>query len=209
MKQTSTYIFSILFVISFLACNHQAQQATNNVKKIAVQKPIAHHDFDSEDTSKHCKCPAQLELRDSLLLTHIKDQFYKSQTGHLYEKTIGLRNVKGELTEVEYFNGYFCQAVDPATFEPLDGWYANDKNNVYYYRPVSGGMQISKIDGADTKSFKLLPGHYQYAMDKNFYYDGTQIIEGFTPAKTKQLLNRKGQVTTIICGKKKFKLEVM
>ncbi|MEI9956710.1 MAG: DKNYY domain-containing protein [Ferruginibacter sp.] len=58
------------------------------------------------------------------------------------------------LVDVTYFNGYFSQEVDPLTFEPLDGWYAKDKNYVYYYRPVSGGMQISKIDTADSKTFK-------------------------------------------------------
>ncbi|MDI3321196.1 DKNYY domain-containing protein [Pinibacter soli] len=90
----------------------------------------------------------------------------------------------------------------------LDGWYAKDKNNVYYYRPVSGGMQISKLEGADTKTFKLLQGHYQYAVDKYFFYDGTQVIEGFNPAKTRQLLNNKGQVTAIISNNKRFKLDL-
>jgi hypothetical protein len=206
MNRTSVYVFFAFIVSMLLACNYQKQktpQANSKVK--AEKKPIAHHDVDSDDTTKICKCPAQFELTDSSLLTHIKDRFYESQTGHLYEKTIALRKVNGRLTEIEYFNGYFCQEVDPQTFTPLGGWYAKDKNNVYYYRPVSGGMQISKVDGADNKTFKLLQGHYKYAMDKNFFYDDTQIIEGFSPAITKQVLNNKGEVTTIICRNKKFK----
>ncbi|MDI3321195.1 hypothetical protein QJ048_15480 [Pinibacter sp. MAH-24] len=99
--------------ILLIACAAMHQGCGQNTKnsftiKKAEQKPIVHHDVDSEDTAKTCKCPAQFELSDSLLLTHIKDEFYKSQTGHLYENTIGLREVKDHLTEVEYFNGYFC-----------------------------------------------------------------------------------------------------
>ncbi|MDH7460130.1 DKNYY domain-containing protein [Chitinophagaceae bacterium 26-R-25] len=195
---------TLLFCI-VVACKQQVQnkKTTSNNTSVATQNIIRHYGDFADDST--CKCPAQFELSDSPRHTHIKDQFYKSETGHLYEKTIGLRNVKGQLTEVEYFNGYFCQEVDPISFEPLHGWYAKDKNNVYYYRPVSGGMQISKVAGADTKTFKLLQGHYKYGMDNRFFYDATQIIEGFNPAKTRQLLNKKGEVTAIIYNHKRFK----
>lgn len=173
------------------------------------QKEILNHDVYSDDTSKSCKCSAQFELKDSLSLIHIKNQFYKSSTGHLYELTVGIRDVNGELTDREYFNGFFSQEVDPLSFEPLDGWYAKDKNYVYYYRQVSGGMQISKMKTADSKTFKMLPGHYKYAVDKGFYYDETDIIEGFLPNNTKLKLDNKGRAIALICNHKKYKLELL
>ena len=75
-------------------------------------------------------------------------------------------------------------------------------------KPVSGGMQISKIDKADAKTFKMLSGHCQYAIDKNHYYDGTQPIYGFLVSKTRQKLNDKGRVIGITCGKRKYKFEL-
>lgn len=176
-----------------------------------TQTEISSHYVYSDGIAEKCKCPLQFELNDSSKLTHIKDLFYKSKTGHLYEKTWADRQLKGQdtLSSVLYFNGYISQEIDPSTFEPLDGWYAKDKNYVYYYRPVSGGMQISKIDTADARTFKLLPGHYKYAMDKNFFYDETEIIEGFLPASTKQELDTKGRLYEITCNNKKYKFELV
>ncbi|MBV4357589.1 DKNYY domain-containing protein [Pinibacter aurantiacus] len=208
MFRSYILVVTMLLFCIVVACKQQVhnKKTTTDNTKIAEQNITRHYGDCADDST--CKCPAQFELSDSPRLTHIKDQFYKSETGHLYEKTIGLRNVKGQLTEVEYFNGYFCQEVDPMSFEPLHGWYAKDKNNVYYYRPVSGGMQVSKLNGADPKSFKLLAGHYKYGMDKKFFYDETQIIEGFNPTKTKQLFNNKGEVTAIVGNNKRFKLDM-
>ncbi len=152
---------------------------------------------------------AQLELKDSSLLTHIKGQFYKSKPGQLFERTFGQKEIDGHLTDFEYFNGYISQEVDPLTFEPLDGWYAKDKNYVYYYRPVSGGMQFSKIDTADSKTFKLLAGHYKYAVDKNFFYDELEIIEGFVPNKTNLKFDNKGRAIEMTCNKKIYKFELV
>jgi hypothetical protein len=131
-----------------------------------------------------CKCPVQFELADSQQLTHIKHGFYKSKTGHLYNKTTGHKEINDDLVAFDYFNGHFSQEVDPLTFRELDGWYAVDKHNVYYYRAVSGGMQIFKMDEADVKTFKILKGHYCYAQDKNHFYDRTSIIENYNPQTT-------------------------
>jgi hypothetical protein len=188
----------------------ESKQTTTQQKVINVA-PISFHSVYSSDTSKNCKCPLQFDLNYSSNLTHIKDQFYKSATGHLYEKTTAQKesDKPGELKWVDYFNGYFSQEVDPLTFETLDGWYAKDKNFVYYYRPVSGGMQISKIDTADTKTFKLLAGHYKYAMDKNFFYDEPQIIEGFIPSKTNLKTDNKGRIIEMTCNNKTYKFEIV
>lgn len=163
------------------------------------QKKI-HAEFDN--------CPAQYELKDSIKLTHIKNEFYKNNTGHLYEKTVGLREVKNKLVDVTYFNGVLLQEVDPFTFKKLDGWYAKDKNNAYSYRPVSGGMQISKIKNADPKTFKIVNGHYQYAMDKNHFYDGLQVIEGFEPNKTKLKLDKKQRAISMKSNSKVYTFEL-
>jgi len=195
------------------ACKEQTQnkQQTSSTADTTQLTTNIKHCVYSDDTSKLCKCPAEYELKDSFKLTHIKDQFYKSKTGHLYEKTITTKDVQGQdtLVDVTYFYGYFSQEVDPLTFESLDGWYAKDKNYVYYYRPVSGGMQISKIDTADTKTFKLLAGHYKYSMDKNFFYNENQIIKGFIPSKVNLKLDNKGRVNSISCNNKTYKFEIV
>ena len=211
-RLTTIFYFGLIcFVLT--ACNGRTQinqQEPSTVDTAQFMTEIKHCVY-SRDSSKLCKCPAEYELKDSVKLTHIKDQFYKSKTGHLYEKTITTKEVNGQdtLVDVTYFNGYFSQEVDPLTFEPLDGWYAKDKKNVYYYRPVSGGMQISKIDTADCKTFKLLAGHYKYAMDKNFFYDETQIIKGFIPNKTNLKLDNKGRVIEMNCNAKTYEFEIV
>ena len=211
MYRLKTIFYFGLMCFILTACNTQTQ---NKEQKTAVTDTaqittIVKHCVYSDDTSKLCKCSIEFELKDSLKLTHIKDQFYKSKTGHLYERTIGMKEVNGHLTDNEYFNGYFSQEVDPLSFKPLDGWYAKDKNYVYYYRPVSGGMQISKIDTADTKTFKLLAGHYKYAMDKNFFYDEPTIIEGFIPGKTNLKIDSKGRVIEMTYKNKTYKFELV
>lgn len=199
MTKLKTFLYFGFLFCFLTVCNGQTKTAQSKTK----------HCVYSENNSKICKCPAQFELKDSSQLTHIKDQFYKSKTGHLYEKTIGMREIKNKLTEVVYFNGYFSQEIDPVTFTPLDGWYAKDKNYVYIYRPVSGGMHLSKIDNADTKTFKLLPGHYKYAKDKKFFYEEGEVIAGFSPSKTSLKLDKKKRVIEMTCKTKKYKFEVV
>jgi hypothetical protein len=199
-----------IFLLSVLLTNCK-EHKPNKIEQLTKEIIILNHCVYSEDTTKNCHCPAQFNINDSSLLTHIKDQFYRSKTGHLYEKTWSQQQLKGQdtLSWVLYFNGYFSQEVDPKTFEELNGWYAKDKNYVYYYRPVSGGMQISKIDEADTKTFKMLSGHYKYAFDKNFFYNEKQIIKGFIPSSTKQIFDRKKRIVELACGNKKCKLDLV
>lgn len=208
MNKPEALITIGLLIFVLTACHEQQQPVSQ--KKNITQTAISYHYAYWDDTTKKCKCPIEFKLNDSSKLTHVKDEFYKSETGHLYQKTWAQRALKGQdtLSSVLYFNGYLSQEIDPSTFQPLDGWYAKDKKNVYYYRPVSGGMQISKIDTADTRTFKLLPGHYKYAMDKNFFYIEIQIIEGFLPAKTKQKFDNKGRVSEITCNNKKYNFEL-
>jgi hypothetical protein len=160
--------------------------------------------------SDSCGCSAQFDLKDSLKLEHIKNQFYKSKTGHLYEKTQAQKETgnPNDIKFVEYFNGYFSQEVDPFTFEPLDGWFAKDKNNVYYYRPVSGGMLLSKIENADTKTFTILKGHYKYAKDKEHFFDETEIIENFEPNSAKLYFDKNGKATKMKMNKKEYIFEL-
>ncbi len=209
---TNKFFLYFLFLHSlFVSCGQQTRNLEHKQTRSdsAVLQINIKHCVYSDDKSKHCKCTIQFELEDSNQLIHVKDQFYKSNTGHLYEKNFALRELNGKLKEYEYFNGYFSQEVDPFTFEPLDGWYAKDKNYVYYYRPVLGGMQIIKIDKADTKSFKLLEGHYKYAMDKNFFYDEPTIIEGFIPSKTILKHDKEGRVTNMTYKDKTYKFEIV
>lgn len=218
MKHRFKILFVVLTVSIFTNCNKKtASNKTENIGNKEMEKPkfipneklLTKHSVNSEIETENCTCSAQFDLKDSLKLRHIKNQFYKSQTGHLYEKTITQREINGHLADVGYFNGYFSQEVDPLSFEELDGWYAKDKSNVYYYRPTSGGMQISKLEKADAKTFKILKGHYKYASDKNYFYDEIKIIEGYKPSKTIFTFDNKKRATEMNCGNKKYKFEIV
>ncbi|MGC4104385.1 MAG: DKNYY domain-containing protein [Ferruginibacter sp.] len=145
---------------------------------------------------------AQLELKDSALLTHIKGQFYKSRSGQLFEKTFADRDVKGVCTLVveQYFNGKLPQEIDPVSFEQLDGWFAKDKNFAYYYRPTSGGMLCVKLDSADSKTFQLISGQYLYAVDNKHVFKEMDILDNIDPQKMKITKDKEGKITTIQSG---------
>jgi hypothetical protein len=146
---------------------------------------------------------AQLELKDSSILIHIKGQFYKSQAGQLFERSFADREVNGvdSLVSIEYFNGKLPQVIDPFTFEQLDGWFAKDKNFAYYYRPTSGGMLIAKLDSANVKTFKVLEGHYKYAVDKNHVFCETSICENLNPSILKIIRNDQNRIVKLISDK--------
>ncbi|MBB6372475.1 DKNYY domain-containing protein [Chryseobacterium shigense] len=210
MKLVSKLLFFSATSFFLKSCNQTNEKNTLHNKSIKTGKSqFAANDIFLAKHSDSCNCSAEFESKDSIKLVHIKNQFYKSKTGHLYEKTEAQREINGHLKEIEYFNGSFSQDVDPLTFEPLDGWYAKDKNYIYYYRPVSGGMQISKLDKADNKTFKILPGQYKYGADKNYFYDGTEIIDDFVPNKTNFKLNSKGQIFEMECNQRKYKFELV
>ena len=187
-------------------CNNKMEK--NELVKKEKQKSIS-NGVSLQKHSENDNCSAEFQLNDSLKLNHIEKQFYKSRTGHLYEKTTAQREVDGHLTDVIYYNGVFSQEVDPLSFEELNGWYAKDKSNVYYYRPTSGGMQILKLEKADVKTFKILDGHYKYASDKNYFYDKTEIIEGYKPSQTIFTFDNKRRVIEINYGNKKYKFEIV
>ena len=213
MKQINRQIFHVIILLILTSCNE-----TNEKKDLAKietaqtekQKFIPNEKF-LTNHSNSCGCSAQFELKDSLKLEHIKGQFYRSQTGHLYEKTWSLQTLKGQdtLVDVLYFNGDFSQEVDPLTFRALDGWYAKDKNFIYYYRPVSGGMQIYKIDKADSKTFEILKGHYRYAKDRNHFYEDENIIENFVPQETKLYMDKKNRIIKMRYSNKTFNFEIV
>lgn len=175
-------IISAITIIAsvFICCKSKSYQTA---QKNSDLKNIEHH-FIGDDSS--CNCQAQFELTDSGELRHIKKQFYKSVTGHLYEKTTALKESENAdtLKPNDYFNGVISQEIDAETFEVLDGWYAFDKNNIYYYRPVSGGMLNVKLDSADRKTFRILKGQYKYAMDKKYFYNEMTILKNYKPSET-------------------------
>lgn len=203
MNRQETLIVVGLLTLLMAACRERTRHQQSPIQKENTSpEPTAYHRVDADNSAENCKCPVQFDLKDSAKLTPIKGPFYKSATGHLYEKNWSQQPLAGRdtLTAVLYFNGYFSQEVDPLTFQSLEGWYAKDKSHVYYYRPVSGGMQISKIDSADVNTFRVLTGHYKYARDKNFFYEDAAIIKGFIPGKARLRVNNKGKAIEMITG---------
>jgi hypothetical protein len=152
---------------------------------------------------------AQLELKDSSQLIRVKGPYYRDRSGQLFERTFADREVKGSdtLVAVEYFNGKIPQEIDPLTFEQLDGWYAKDKNHVYYYRPTSGGMLCAIIEEADAETFKMLDGQYLYAVDSDHVYKETQILENIVPAQMIIKKGDKGNILSITSGKTVYTAE--
>jgi hypothetical protein len=182
----------MLFLTTLISCSsslnekHQPQSSNSDNRKI--------------DTL------LELELADSFKLTHIYRQFYKGASGHIYERTFADREINGidSLVSVEYFNGLLPQDIDPLTFQELDGWFAKDKNFAYYYRPTSGGMLIEKLDSADAKTFKVLQGHYKYAIDKNYVFEESSTIKDLNPKTLKILRDNKGKIVKLRSGNKVF-----
>ena len=183
--------FILITTILFQACkNHQA---TNKTVKTHTANIDTLQQYDLEDSNK---------------LTLIKDLFYKSKSGHLYQRTIAQVvnfDKSDSLMWREYFNGTIPQDLDPETFEQLDGWYAKDKNFIYYNRPVSGGMLISKIENADFKTFKVLKGHYQYAADKNHVFEDMNEIDKLNPTSLKINYDQEGKIVSLQSGQTIYK----
>ncbi len=182
-----------MFSIGILSCKRTIDKRTKIVNQAVI--------IQTDTTRKHNL--AELELKDSLSLTHITGLFYKNKQGQLFERTFSDREIDGSntLVSVEYFNGYLPQDLDPFTFEQLDGWFAKDKKYAYYYRPTSGGMLCVKLDSADTKSFKVISGQYLYAVDKNHVFKETEILENINPLKMKIIKDKNGKVIKFISGK--------
>ncbi|MCL9804204.1 DKNYY domain-containing protein [Flavobacterium amniphilum] len=148
-----------------------------------------------------CACVVEYALKDSVQLTHIKNQFYRSSSGHLYEKTDAATRDGKDF--IAYFAGCISQEVDPFSFVELDGWFAKDRNNVYYFRPVSGGMQIVKLEKADTKTFRIFEGIYILGIDKNYLYNETDIVKEIDVRNYKVCKNETddGRTVKITSGK--------
>ena len=190
----TNFILLIVLLFCLTNCNEQRQ---DKIPKSEQQKD---NNPKTEEITKNNL--AQLELKDSSLLTHIKGQFYKSKQGQLFERTFADREINGvdSLVSVEYFNGKLPQDIDALTFEQLDGWFAKDKNFAYYYRPTSGGMLTVKLEKADSKSFKILAGQYLYAADYKHVFKETEILENVNPQKMKIIKDKDGKIVKLISG---------
>jgi DKNYY family len=178
MRQSSQFIIPL--GIFLLSCKSQNQDADfSKTNKISV---------------------------DTLKLYHqVKDLFY-SKGGHLYQLTTAqIVDQPDTLHWREYLNGKIPQDLDPISFEQMDGWYAKDKNFVYYYRPVSGGMLIVKIENADVNTFKILKGYYRYAMDRNHVYEELNIIEDLSPTNLKVNYDTEGKPISLQSGTNIYK----
>jgi hypothetical protein len=147
----------------------------------------------------------QLPLSDTPLLHHEAGLFYRSKNGHLFMHTLGQReDSMGHLQDFEYLNGMLPQGIDAETFKELDGWYAKDKNHVYFFRPISGGTEIQTIHDADYSTFKVLEGHYLFAVDKNHLYSllRNNWIDSLNPSRTKVIRDSAGQIIAFVEGAK-------
>lgn len=144
------------------------------------------------------------ELKDSARLAHIKNQFYRSKTGRLFQKTYAPPPAEHPDADGEtYFKGTIPQDLDPFTFEVIDGsWFAKDKNFVYNYRPTDAGMVCIKIKDANVKHFKLLPGVTggRHGADDRHVFEEESIIENINPKTMRVITDKDGWLKEIISG---------
>ena len=194
----------VLISASFISCNSSVDK---NYQKAKINS-IADKNKQSQ-TAKRTDTLVQLDLDDSAKLLHVKNQFYKGATGHLYERTFYQREITPDDTSmfVEYFNGNLIQDIDPMTFEELNGWYAKDKYHVYYYSPTSGGMLSVKLKTADPNTFAMLKDQYEYGADKNGVFRGAELLMGLNPKKLKIIKNKEGQISKLISGSKTYRVD--
>ena len=152
------------------------------------------------ETKRNIDTLKEFKLADSFHLTHVKGDFYKGTSGHIYQRTFADQQAGGpdSLMKVEYFNGVLPQDIDPFTFKELDGFYAKDKNFAYYYRPTSGGMLIAKIEEADVKTFAVLQGHYKYAVDKKYVFKDGSIIDNLKSSTLQIERDSSGKIIKLI-----------
>ncbi len=177
-------------------------------RKIVPHSKKRDDHFVNKSSRKFERYPAEYDLKDSVKLVHIKNNFYKNKYGFLYQKTFAQKEFNGHLKDIEYFNGVIPQEIDPHTFQPIENsWFAKDNRTIYYYHPTSGGIQISKIKNADVQTFHVLKGNYKYAADKNNFYKETEIIEKFIPLRTKQITDDKGEVIKLKMSNNEINLD--
>ena len=136
----------------------------------------------------------------SSLYVYYKNQAYEESTKTLYKNVtpeqiaitkkspgisnrVRLTNVNGKAALKETFDYKLYKVnnavyyddtktdADGATFRPLHYDYFADKNNVYVYSREKG---LIPINGIDVKTVRVFNG---FLMDKNFLYQGCQIIK--------------------------------
>jgi len=174
---------AIILLMTLASCRPAPQKTT--AKTTAARKEVA-----------------ELQLKDSAKLVHVKNQFYRSHSGQLFQLTEAAHDVPGSdtLVNFKYFDGTLPQGIDPLTFKMLDGWYAKDRNFVYSYRPTSGGMYCFKIDSADYKTFKMLKGETFLAADKKHLYNQGGLVDSINPANMKIKRDKHGWAVEIVSG---------
>ncbi|KFE97885.1 DKNYY domain-containing protein [Chryseobacterium luteum] len=191
----------ITFSIVFLLISCSEKKETHKIRPLQ-EKP------ENTPNQSYQTNPAEYDLKDSTKLIPIKNDFYKNEHGFLYHRTFAQREFNGHLEEAEYFNGVIPQEIDPNTFQQIENsLFAKDHKNIYYFHPTSGGIQISKIESTDVKTFQILKGNYKYAVDKNNFYKEADKIEKFIPLKTEQIKDSKGKVIKLKMANKEISLE--
>lgn len=148
---------------------------------------------------------------NSIGYKHIADLFYRDSTGHLYQKTVAQIEVAGvdSLVDTIYFNGAIPQDLDAVTFKELNGWYAMDKRNAYYYRPTSDGMVILKLPHANVSTFRVLEGDYRYAVDAEHVYIDGQLVAQLSGKNRTIKRSSTGKITAFKQGILTYKTDTL
>jgi len=154
---------AIILLMTLASCRPAPQKTT--AKTTAARKEVA-----------------ELQLKDSAKLVHVKNQFYRSHSGQLFQLTEAAHDVPGSDTLVNF------------------KYYAKDRNFVYSYRPTSGGMYCFKIDSADYKTFKMLKGETFLAADKKHLYNQGGLVDSINPANMKIKRDKHGWAVEIVSG---------
>ncbi len=143
-------------------------------------------DTNSKGSLKSAKSPVTTYLKDTLLFTHIKYDFYKDS-----EETLFWRYTDNSdpdsifINYVDYFQRptsdkkiFFKNFIDIDSYKELDSClYSIDKNHVFYFIPCSCGGSFWIVEGADPKTFRHVDS-YKEGQDKRYiYYGGERVAK--------------------------------
>lgn len=113
--------------------------------------------------------------------TPVKYDFYIDEEGNLYEKKLLRIQEKSYFDSTMFFPDYpqriaLKDVIDIDSYEELkDSPFSKDKNNVYFSRFTSYGLQRFIVEGANPKTFT--PLNHVWGKDDTHVYWGNEIAE--------------------------------
>lgn len=145
------------------------------------------------------------EPEDSLRFTRVKDDFYQSSSGQVFERKLVMARPQDSACHCQFLvvydslismsdNGESMEkplkdVIDIASFTSLDSSsYSKDNRHVFYFYGNSDGGNRSFVNGADPSTFRRL-GDYRWGIDKAHVFYETAMIKELDVNKVQVLFS--------------------